>query len=72
MATNTYRLKYRDDGFGVAKEIEFEASDSAQALFFVQRETRGRKAELWRDGHPVCTLRRSVGACDFWEINAAW
>ncbi len=67
---NTYRLKYVDDGFGVAKEIEFDAANSAQALYFAQKETRGRSAELWRDGSRLCTLRRSPGAADLWEINA--
>lgn len=68
--TSTYRLKYGDDGIGVAKEVEFEANDSAQALYFAQREARGRKAELWRDDSRLCTLRRSPGAADLWEINA--
>lgn len=68
--SHTYRLKYAEDGFGVAKEIEFEAGDSAQALYFAQRERRGRSAELWLDGARLCTLRRSPGAADMWEINA--
>ena len=67
---STYRLKYAEDGFGVAKEIEFEAPDSAQALYYAQRERRGRTAELWRNGARLCTLRRSPGTVDLWEINA--
>lgn len=67
---STYRLKYADDGFGVAKEIEFDAVDSGQALHLAQQERRGRSAELWHDGLRLCTLRRSQGAADLWEINA--
>jgi len=68
---STFRLKYAEDGFGVAKEIEFDAPDSGQALYFAQKERRGRTAELWRNGSRLCTLRRSPGMVDVWEINAA-
>jgi hypothetical protein len=66
---NVFRLKFTDDGFGVAKDVEFRAPDAGRALAIAQGETRGRAAELWRDGEMVCTLRRNHGRGDFWEIN---
>ena len=68
---SVYRLKYHDDGLGCAKEIEFDAPDSAQALFIAQHEARGRTAELWCDSQPVCTLRRVSNEGDYWVINRA-
>jgi hypothetical protein len=64
---HTYRLKFMDDSRGLAKDIEFEASDAAHALIIAHKEASNRSAELWRDGKKVCTIRR-IGE-DIWEIG---
>lgn len=69
---NVFRLKFTDDGLGLAKEVEFTAVDPGRALTIAQYEARGRSAELWRDGARICTLRRSRGEADIWEINPGY
>ena len=64
----TYRLKYKDDGRGLQRDIEFEAYDASMALAIAHREAEDRWAELWRDGRKLCTIRRT--GHDVWEIRA--
>lgn len=66
---STYRLKYREDGFGVTKEVEFDAAHSAEALRVARGEARGRTGELWHDGQLLCSLRHAPGENDWWVIN---
>jgi hypothetical protein len=66
---HTYRLKFFDNARGLAKDIEFDAHDAAQALIIAHQEARNSSAELWCDGRKVCTIRRiEAGA---WKISAA-
>lgn len=62
-----YRLKFGDDGFGAAKEIEFEAHDAYKALVIAHGEAQNRTAELWRDGRKLCTIQRSGSGV--WRIG---
>lgn len=43
---HTYRLKFFDDAKGLAKDVEFDAYDAAQALIIAHKEARDRSAEL--------------------------
>lgn len=53
-----YSLIYRKDGIGPDKRIEFLADDPSRALQLAHREACDRAAELWKDGEPVCIIRR--------------
>jgi len=64
----TYRLKFKADGRGLQRDIEFEAPDASMALAIAHREAADRWAELWRDGRKLCTIRRT--GHDVWEIRA--
>ena len=66
-AAELYRLKFGDDGYGVAKEIEFEAYDAYKALTIAHGEAQGRTAELWRDGRKLCTIQRTGAGA--WRIG---
>ena len=46
---HTYRSIFSDDDRGVARTVEFDAADVAEALAFARHEARGRSAELWND-----------------------
>ena len=65
-----YLIKFSRDHLGPAKEIAFTARDAGPALIFAQQEAHGRSAELWRDGHRVCTLRLGGRSPGVWEIGA--
>jgi hypothetical protein len=64
---DVYRLKFGDDGYGVAKEIEFEAYDAHKALVIAHGEAQGRTAELWREGRKLCTIQRTGAGS--WRIG---
>lgn len=64
---NTYRIVLDDDGVGLDKRIEFEAEDAAQALMVLEREGRGRRAKVWENEAPLCSLVRLREG--FWTIN---
>ena len=66
--SHTYRLKFPDEDGRPAKDIEFHASDSSEALAIAQREARSRFAEMWCDGRKLCTIRRN--AAGYWEVSA--
>lgn len=63
---HVYRLKFQEEDGRPAKDVEFEAEDSYQALFIAHQEARTRSAELWRDGQKVCSIRRTEK--EIWEI----
>jgi hypothetical protein len=65
---HTYRLKFVEDDRGVQKDVEFEAEDAAMALVIAHKEASNRSAELWCDGHKLCTIRRTEH--DVWEISS--
>jgi hypothetical protein len=69
-AMHIYCLKFRDDGRGFDKLIEFEAQDPSGALSVAGRENMYRSAELWQDGRRICTLQRIGPDGSFWQI--AW
>ncbi len=66
-----YSLTYGDDGIGQPKQIDFLADDPSRALHLAHREANGRPAELWRDGRPLCTIKRVGTAPDYWMIGPA-
>ena len=66
---HTYRLKFFEDGRGVAKEVEFDAFDAAQALIIAHKEACERSAELWCDGAKLCTIRRDGSGT--WKIGGS-
>lgn len=63
----TYRLKFGEEDERPAKDIEFEAHDSFEALRIAHEEARTRSAELWQDGQKLCSIRR--GGNGVWEID---
>lgn len=63
----TYRLKFHEEDGRPAKDVEFEAHDSFEALRVAHEEARTRSAELWRDGQKLCSIRR--GGNGAWEID---
>jgi hypothetical protein len=65
----TYRLKFSDDGKGLAKEVEFDAFDAGRALLLAHEQACARWAELWCDGKKLCSLRCSSSGT--WEISGA-
>jgi hypothetical protein len=66
-----YCLIYRADGIGPHKRIEFLAEDPARALHIAHQEASERAAELWKDGEPVCTIRKVGEKPDCWMIGPA-
>ena len=66
---SAYKLVYKEDGLGEAKEFEFEAEDASKALIIAHSEAAARPAELWRNGERVCTIKRSSEARDVWEVT---
>ena len=64
----TYRLKFADDGHGVDKIVEFEAEDGSAALLVLNREAKGRWAELWHEDLRICRVRREGPGDGFWAI----
>lgn len=64
-----YRLKFQEENGRPAKDVEFEAEDSHQALVIAHQEARTRSAELWRDGQKLCSIRRTEQ--EVWEIQPA-
>jgi len=66
-ALHTYRLKFTEDGKGVQRDVEFEAHDAAMALILAHKEAANRSAELWCDGHRVCSIKKTDHG--FWEIG---
>src|SRR5690349_12028571 len=66
----TYRLVLDDDGRGVARVIEFEASGADSALFQADRFCGGRTAELFEDGRSLGKLRNAANG-GFWVLGAA-
>ena len=64
---HVYRIKFPEEHDGrPAKDVEFEAHDSSEALLIAHREARSRSAELWCDGAKICTIRRTPS--NVWEI----
>ncbi len=65
----TFTLRYREDGLGLEKRIEFDAGNPAPAFSIAQGEAEGRWAELSADGKPICRLGRTgTDAGDYWVI----
>ena len=65
-----YSLVYRQDDRGPEKRIEFHSEDPGRALQIAHQEVCDR-AELWKDGRPVCTIRRVGDRPDYWMIGPA-
>ncbi|MGH6745164.1 hypothetical protein [Novosphingobium sp.] len=60
----TYTLKFPDDDIGVARRLEFKASDMTGALVIAHREASKRSAELWEGARKLCSIRRPAN--DVW------
>ena len=65
---HTYQLVLSEDGRGVARTIEFEASGPEAALFLAQRECGGREAELFEDERSLGRLKCD-GNGGFWMLS---
>jgi len=66
----SYSLKIAADRTSEAIHIRFDAVDAAEALIIAHREAVNKSAELWRENHKVCTIRREpVGGDEFWHIS---
>ena len=63
----TYQLILRDDGRGVGRTIEFEASGAEAALYVAQQHCRGREAELLQEGRSLGRLKCDKGG--YWVIS---
>ena len=68
----TYCLRYREDGVGLPKRVEFEAHDASMALAIAHKEAAGRAAELWVGGRQLCTIRRTGLRGEIWQIGPAF
>lgn len=64
----TYQLILRDDGHGVGRTIEFEASGAEAALYVAQAQCRGREAELMQDGRSLGRLKCTADG-GYWVIS---
>lgn len=63
----SYRLQFDDDGVGLPRRVEFEASSAAAALEIAEEQCCGRWALLFCDGAVLCRVGLSAGA---WLIAA--
>ena len=66
--SHVYRLKF-SEGDPPRADIEFHAYDAYKALVMAHDRARHCSAELWRDGHKLCTIRRVDG--DVWQVGPA-
>ncbi|MBE1526922.1 hypothetical protein GGC65_001378 [Sphingopyxis sp. OAS728] len=65
----TFTLRYKDDGLGLDKRVEFDATSPAVALGVASAEREGRRAILLADGEPLCELARESEG--YWRIAGA-
>lgn len=66
----TYTLRFKDDGRGEPKRLEFEALSAADALSIAKGEASERDAELWAGERLICSIRRIRCGCgDLWRIS---
>lgn len=63
----SYSLQFDDDGIGLPRRVEFEASNAGAALEIVEEQCDGRWAVLLCDGTALCRVGHSAGA---WMITA--
>ena len=63
----SYSLQFDDDGIGLPRRVEFEASSAGAALEIAEEQCDGRWAVLLCDGTALCRVGRSAGA---WMIAA--
>jgi len=62
-----YTLKFAEDRYGPAKNVQFEASDPAVALQLAEIESPDRCAELWEGSRKLCKIKRTVE--NVWQID---
>jgi hypothetical protein len=67
---HSYQLVLSEDGRGVARTIEFEASGAEAALFLAQRECAGREAELFEDDRSLGKLK-CADKGGFWMLSGS-
>ncbi len=63
----SYSLQFDDDGIGLPKRVEFEATSAGAALEIAEEQCNGRWAVLLCEGAVLCRVGRSAGA---WMISA--
>ena len=66
-----YSLIFRAHGPGPDKRIEFHGEDPSRALFLAHQAVDDRPAELWKDGEPICRIRRVGEGPQYWMIEPA-
>lgn len=65
---NTYRLVLSDDGEGLPRTIEFEASSPDSALYLAQQQCRGRGAELFEGARSLGRIQ-CVPRAGYWVLS---
>jgi hypothetical protein len=65
---HTYRLKMIDDGRGLPRDIEFEASGAAAALHMTHELCGARKVQLYEDGRKLADVQLSARE-GFWMVG---
>ncbi len=65
---HTYQIVLSEDGRGLARTIEFEASGADAALFLAERECAGREVELFEDDRSLGRLKCD-GKGGFWLLS---
>lgn len=62
-----YRLTARDTASSPAPMKDFDTAEGA--FYFAQRDPNFKTAELSKDGHRICELRRShLGSASVWQV----
>lgn len=69
-ANRHYRLVLLEDGHGTAHTIEFEAPGADSALLRVEKECRGREAELFEDGRSLGRIK-CASRGGYWVLTPA-
>jgi hypothetical protein len=67
---HSYQLVLSEDGRGVARTIEFEASGAEAALYVAERQCAGREAELFEDERSLGKLK-CEGKGGFWMLSSS-
>ncbi|MDR7102368.1 hypothetical protein [Croceicoccus sp. BE223] len=66
---HNYQLKIagRHESDGVV--VEFESQDTAGALNRLSTFKSVKRAQLWEDGHFICTIAKDGGGPGVWSVD---